>query len=149
MLKNCPFNNITNEHNIIIVIIAIFIEGAFSMWAGFRGYDYMSQQSTDSYHAVSEIPLVKGRSHISETLCRDWMDITQNQIPTEFWDLHKQGCILRDDKTWTAFQQFAINCQKRQHYEQRIRKQQPNIQDSSTTPINLPTKVPQTEDDLN
>ena len=126
----------------------MFIEGAFSMWAGFRAYDYSSQQSTSSYTTVSQIPLCKGRSQVSEVLCEEWIDITNNRIPNEFWKVHQSGeRLLRDDQTWTAIHQFALNCQKRNAFEKQIRRNQTkNVTISQSnddnSPVVLPTKVP-------
>ena len=108
------------------------------MWAGFRAYDYASHQSTSSYTMVSQLPLCKGRSRVSEVLCDEWIDITNKQMPNEFWKAHQSG-LLRDGKTWTAFHQFALNCQKRHAFEKQIRMEQ-QIQEG---PVNLPTKVPE------
>jgi hypothetical protein len=109
------------------------------MWAGFRAYDFASQQSTSSYTTISQIPLCKGRSQISEALCPEWVDITNNKIPSEFWEAHQTG-NLRDEKTWTAFRQFSLNCQKRHALEEQIRKEERIASDS---PVNLTKRVPE------
>ena len=109
------------------------------MWAGLRAYGFASQQTTNTYSAVAQVPLCKGRSQISEALCPEWVDITNNQIPREFWEAHENG-MLQDKKTWTAFRQFSLNCQKRYVYENQIRLNQ-NI--AKGVPVNLLEEVPE------
>ena len=88
---------------------------------------------------VAEIPLCKGRSRISEALCPEWIHITTNQIPADFWKVLEDGDGLRDEQTWRAIQQFSRNCIKRQAFEDYIRKKN-GVSDLEH--ISLPERVP-------
>lgn len=100
---------------------AILVEGAFSIWAGNRAYHLAVRQSEDTYDLIAKVPLCAGRSLISEKMCSEFMDITNNQIPQAFWQNLNKG-NLRDEQEWKAIRQFSINCARRQRYEAHIRK---------------------------
>jgi hypothetical protein len=119
--------------------VAVFIEGAFSIWVGYRGYDYASHQSQGSYETIAEIPLCKGRSRITDALCLEWVDISTNQIPRAYWKiLEQEEEGLRDEKTWRAIQQFSKNCAKRLAVEDRIRKERGLVNNEL---VSLPDRV--------
>ena len=59
---------------------ATFVEGSFALWVGYRGYDYFSHQSKGSYETISEIPLLKGRSKMSEPLCPEWIGKSETTL---------------------------------------------------------------------
>jgi hypothetical protein len=120
--------------------IAVFIEGAFSIWVGYRGYDYASHQSQGSFETIAEIPVCKGRSRIADALCLEWVDISTNQIPKTFWKIleQKEEQGLGDEKTWRAIQQFSQNCAKRLAEEDRIREERGL---ANNEPVSLPDRV--------
>jgi hypothetical protein len=102
---------------------ALFVEGLFSLWVGFRSYDYASHHRSEaSWDAVAEIPLCQGRSRISEALCPEWIRTTRTQIPEPFWKAYQDG-KLRDQRTWTAIRNFSANCERRLAVEHRIRQE--------------------------
>eukprot|EP00536_Pseudo-nitzschia_multiseries_P000873 jgi/Psemu1/179774/e_gw1.11.14.1 len=98
------------------------VEGLFSLWAGYRCYDYASHRSEDSLQAIATLPLCKGRSRASEALCPDWIATTHGKIPPAFWDTLDDH-QLREEHTWEAIRAFSINCERRVAVEQTLRKQ--------------------------
>ena len=109
----------------------------FSVWAGFRFYEYASHHSQTGWEAVSEIPLCKGRSRISEALCPEWIQTTNDQIPPAFWKALDEG-KLRDNRTWNTIKTFSVNCERRQFAEKRRRKELSMAEDA---PIALPKRL--------
>ena len=63
---------------------AWIIEGSLAFWAGNRAYHYQSKQSEGAYETMVKIPLISGRSVISDGLCDEWIDITTKQIPKKY-----------------------------------------------------------------
>lgn len=118
--------------------ISTLIEGMFSLWVGFRCYDYASHRSTSTWQAVADIPLCSGRSRVSEALCLDWVDTTHSKIPSEFWVAVSDGSV-RDPRTWKAIQTFSMNCERRWTEEHRIR-QEGGLLDK-TQPVVLPSRI--------
>lgn len=121
---------------------AILVEGAFSIWAGNRAYQLAAQKSEDIYELIAKVPLCAGRSVISEKLCSEFIDITNNQIPQAFWQNLNEG-NLRDEREWKAIRQFSTNCVRRQRYEAHLRTTEGiSHQDE---PISLPRDVTEFE----
>ena len=118
--------------------ISVFVEGMFSLWAGFRCYDYSSHRSQRTWQAVADIPLCQGRSRVSDALCAEWVETTHNKVPAEFWDAVTEGTV-RDQQTWNAIRTFSMNCERRWEVERRIRREQ-GINDRSF-PVALPQRV--------
>jgi hypothetical protein len=98
------------------------VEGMFSLCAGYRFYEYASHHSEAGWEAVSEIPLCRGRSRISEALCPEWIETTNTQIPPQFWQALDNG-KLRDERTWNTIRTFSINCERRQFAEDRLQRE--------------------------
>ncbi len=110
------------------------VEGMFSLWVGYRCYDFFShsrplatfpekvEQSVDSVDAIAAIPLCSGRSKIAEAVCPEWIDITKQQIPAAYWKALDDG-RLRDERIWKAIQTFSNNCELRLTAEGRIRRE--------------------------
>ena len=126
------------------------VEGLFSLWVGYRCYDFFSHshlssksfdkanhQSKDSVDAITAIPLCRGRSKISEALCPGWIDITAQQIPRAYWKALKEG-RLRDERIWTAIQMFSKNCERRLAAERAVRREL-SLPDSR--PVELPARI--------
>mmetsp|Transcript_43568 Transcript_43568/g.105646 ORF Transcript_43568/g.105646 Transcript_43568/m.105646 type:complete len:287 (-) Transcript_43568:1647-2507(-) len=118
--------------------ISVFVEGMFSLWVGFRCYDYSSHQSQSTWQAVADIPLCQGRSRVSDALCPDWVETTHKEVPTEFWDAVSDGTV-RDPQTWNAIRSFSMNCERRWQIERQIRREQ-GLRDTNR-PVVLPQRV--------
>jgi hypothetical protein len=116
----------------------------FSLWVGFRCYDYASHHSEANWEAISEIPLCKGRSRISEALCPEWIETTNAHIPEEFWKALATG-KLRDQRTWTSIHNFSINCERRLSVEKKIRGEEMIPVDS---PVVLKERISNEDSDL-
>jgi hypothetical protein len=122
---------------------ALLVEGSFSFWAGYRSYHLAAEQLEDTYELIAQVPLCAGRSAVAERLCKDWIDITNTQIPLAFWQNVGQG-NLRDERAWNAIRQFSENCVRRQRYEEYLRKK--TDISNPNEPIVLPRKVPEYSD---
>jgi hypothetical protein len=68
------------------------------------------------FEAAADIPLVPGRSAISDTLCSDFIE-NYKRLPKELWTPKK---IHRDDVT-KSIKTFVENCQRRQRMERQLR----------------------------
>ncbi|MGK3751116.1 MAG: hypothetical protein ACI8RD_003416 [Bacillariaceae sp.] len=101
--------------------VAYLVEGMFSIWLGYRCYDYVSHRSKDSMNAIAELPLCRGRSRVADALCPEWNQITKTQIPSSFWQALEDGKI-QDERTWLAIKTFSSNCDRRLAVEKSIRR---------------------------
>jgi hypothetical protein len=118
---------------------AFFVESTFSLWFGFRCYNYASHYYSDtSWEAIAELPLVRGRSRASEALCPEWIQVTNTQVPNEFWKALDEN-QLNDGRTWRVIRQFSVNCEKRLELEQRIRK---GLSSPEQEPVVLTERIP-------
>lgn len=122
------------------------MEGTFSLWVANRVFHYKSQNSNGAYNTIAKIPLVSGRSIISDSICNPWIDITANQIPRSFWkNLDPQskeiGAGITDERAWRSILEFSQNCVKRQAFERQL-KSDHGLQSGDPSPISLPTNVP-------
>lgn len=68
------------------------------------------------FKAAADIPLVPGRSAVSDTLCSDFIE-NYKRLPKELWSSKK---IQRDDVT-KSIKRFVENCQRRQQMERQLR----------------------------
>ena len=88
----------------------IFVSGMMAM--------YISALWTDKkrlLNEAAEIPLLEGRSLISDELCTDFMKHYAT-IPQDTWRKHRGT-----SDSLTAIETFVVNCQKRQTFERRLR----------------------------
>lgn len=125
-------------HGVIRQLLGILIEGSFAIWLGTRSYNLISEMSRDTYDMIAEIPLVAGRSIISENLCKEWIDVSHNTIPSAFWENVDAGTV-KSPTTWRAIQKLCDSCVKRGIYEKQIRQER-LIPDN--LPVSLPQRVP-------
>jgi hypothetical protein len=96
----------------------------FACWFGFRCYNYASHHHSDtSWEAIADLPLVRGRSRVSEALCPEWISVTNTQVPEEFWTALDEGDQLADGRTWRVIRQFSVHCEERLALERRIRRE--------------------------
>ena len=130
---------------------SLAFEASFGFWAGWRGYHMLSASQAGTYEALAGIPLVEGRSELSDSLCGEWTRIVRERVPPAFWknvDLMEAAGggdgggggddyfgrdkpKLKDIRTWTAIRKFSENCLKRDSYERRIRAEQGLADDAS------------------
>eukprot|EP00554_Chaetoceros_debilis_P016710 CAMPEP_0194114804 /NCGR_PEP_ID=MMETSP0150-20130528/21520_1 /TAXON_ID=122233 /ORGANISM="Chaetoceros debilis, Strain MM31A-1" /LENGTH=277 /DNA_ID=CAMNT_0038805111 /DNA_START=166 /DNA_END=1000 /DNA_ORIENTATION=- len=103
---------------------------------GFTGWVACSDKNK-ILNEMAEIPLIQGKSDISDKLCGDFIAIHQDIRP-QFWNEYS-------DDTLTAIQTFVKNCEKRKMYERRLRRDlglgyNDNVGERSS--IELPNRVP-------
>ena len=115
---------------------SILFDGFFSCISGLSVWMiFMDKQKV--FNTAADIPLMKGKSMISDTLCTDFLD-EHKRIRPDFWRDYK-------DDSLTAIQTFVLNCKKRKVYEKQIQKEMnmTTINDEMEDIIpSLPTKVP-------
>ena len=96
------------------------------------------------YDAMTEIPLLQGRSTLSDVLCDDFIHLYHREIPKSFWQEY-------EDDILTTISRIVQNCEKRRAFEHKIRQGQDisiwsefsvEKDDSQSEFISLPTKVP-------
>ena len=102
---------------------SFLIESTFGLWAGWKAYhgffstNLSNINSNQNYErSLADIPLVPGKSKLSESLCNDWIHITKHQIPSAFWEYQHDNQNNRNS-SWKYIQRFADNCVKRQSLE--------------------------------
>ena len=109
---------------------AFLIESTFGLWAGWKAYHgffattLSNGNGNHSYEqSLADIPLVSGKSKLSESLCNDWIQITKHQIPSAFWEYQKDN-QNNGNSSWKYIQRFADNCMQRQALEKDGMKNQ-------------------------
>lgn len=127
---------------LIISHVAYLVEGTFSIWVGYRCYDYTSHRSKDSMNAIAELPLCSGRSRVADALCPEWNQITKTHIPSSFWQALEDGKI-QDERTWFAIKSFSTNCERRLAVEKSIRR---DLSIPGEQPVVLTERVPSEEE---
>jgi len=110
----------------------ILLDASFSMATGTCVW-LVSLDKEKMFQTTADIPLMEGKSNISDSLCGDFIQ-EYNNIRPAFWDEYK-------DDSLTYLQNFIQNCQKRQAYERQLKREM--MIDETTESISLPTKVPQ------
>ncbi len=87
--------------------------------------------------SMADIPLIEGKSDISDKLCGDFIRIYRDIRPN-FWNEHP-------DDTIVAIKRFVNNCEKRQAYERRLRRETGFgfQEEDDQPPIALPERVPE------
>jgi hypothetical protein len=109
-------------HVINVCLSAFLFEGTFTFWAGWRAYHAtLSMQSNEMYNELASIPLCQGKSHVSDTLCPDFIKLTNDSIPLEFWyNVNDGNADLKNKDTLKAIFTFSQNCTKRKKFESLI-----------------------------
>jgi hypothetical protein len=96
-----------------------FVSLSMAAWGSFYFMD--TQEMTRS---ISRMPLIEGKSLVSQLLCDDFIDLYQS-IPRRKWDnytnLHQQLEAVTGKKTnLMMIQDFVWNCIKRKTYEKQM-----------------------------
>mmetsp|Transcript_19133 Transcript_19133/g.41696 ORF Transcript_19133/g.41696 Transcript_19133/m.41696 type:complete len:294 (-) Transcript_19133:2180-3061(-) len=113
--------------------VSLFLESSFGLWSGWKGYNKVSSMQNGTYETIARIPLVPGRSALSEGMCIEWTELTYQRVPPAFWknleenrkealEFDQTAPKLKDPRTWEAIRTFAENCLKRDAYEKQIRE---------------------------
>ena len=93
------------------------LQASMAGWVGVRAYETVSTRQHSSLDQIAKIPLVPGRSALSDALCSEWVQTYRN-IPLQFW---KEP---HPSQEWRAIRMFAIHCQQRMEYEKRLQRNQ-------------------------
>jgi hypothetical protein len=81
------------------------------------------QSDGEIYDELARIPLSPGKSRVSEALCKDWINITNDVIPSEFWhNLNQAETNMKNQQLLRAIYAFSGNCMKRERYESLLSK---------------------------
>eukprot|EP00593_Proboscia_inermis_P007050 CAMPEP_0171312410 /NCGR_PEP_ID=MMETSP0816-20121228/22657_1 /TAXON_ID=420281 /ORGANISM="Proboscia inermis, Strain CCAP1064/1" /LENGTH=278 /DNA_ID=CAMNT_0011797759 /DNA_START=156 /DNA_END=992 /DNA_ORIENTATION=- len=121
--------------------VRLSVEGAFGAWAATKTYAAVSRygSSNDVYDEIGRIPLISGRSVLSDGLCQEWI-VAHKEIQSDFWKTvaseDRREAQLRDPRAWKAIHSFAENCFKRRAYEKDHRTKNGMKDDD---PVNIPS----------
>ena len=110
------------------------IQASMAGWVGVRSYRMVSASRDDSYAHIANIPLVPGRSALSDALCSSWID-TYRSIPQEFWWREDKK---KDERAWNAIRMFAIHCLQRREYEKQVKQEMGVCEDVEHVALPLP-----------
>jgi hypothetical protein len=124
----------------------IALDAFVAIIAGFSVFWTMTPK-LQLFETVADIPLLSGRSAISDTLCTDFIE-NYHRLPKSLWH-HER---LKDDDLSRNIKRFVENCMKRQQYE-RILRLESQIDESTQVVIPEPGvprnfKILSTEENL-
>jgi hypothetical protein len=124
--------------------VTILIDAALSTMAGLTAWISFTDKQR-LYDTMAEIPLLQGRSHLSDALCDDFIHLYHHDIPPSFW-------TDNEDDILTTITRVVQNCEKRRAFEKKIQQgQDPFLVDnysmdqresSGSDFVSLPTQVP-------
>mmetsp|Transcript_18601 Transcript_18601/g.53635 ORF Transcript_18601/g.53635 Transcript_18601/m.53635 type:complete len:237 (+) Transcript_18601:143-853(+) len=97
--------------------VSVVFDGVLSMATTCAVWAFMVDEQK-VYEAAASIPLLEGRSEISDVLCDDFIAQHKN-VSSSFWEANG-----RDDKSVASLFTFIENCQKRRAHERSIRSEQ-------------------------
>lgn len=105
-------------------------EGMLGFWVGWKGYHLgLSKQADEMVEEITKLPLVEGRSIVSDEVCPDITKLIRHDIPPAFWKNLEgkddgNGDGMENTATWLNIQKFRDNCAKRKMYEDNLRANQ-------------------------
>lgn len=139
-------------------VFAFTLEGSFGFWAAYKGFGIAvdKQVNIDNFNTESsagtgtiqeeiiKLPLVQGKSLVSESICDEWTKIVKYRVPKDFWKAvemdHNTARIVKTEKEndalshsqsrirqgsfWDAVLKFESACTKRRYFEDFISKNQ-------------------------
>mmetsp|Transcript_17033 Transcript_17033/g.25031 ORF Transcript_17033/g.25031 Transcript_17033/m.25031 type:complete len:312 (-) Transcript_17033:81-1016(-) len=137
-------------------VFAFALEGSFGFWAAYKGFgiavdkqvtidNFNTERSTGTIQEeIIKLPLVQGKSLVSETICDEWTKIVKYRVPKDFWKavemdsntakimntkekndaLSQSQSRIRQGFFWDAVLRFESACAKRKYFEDLIRKNQ-------------------------
>ena len=130
----------------------ILFEGSFGFWAAYRGYHMaVDLRAENIYEEIVALPLVKGRSIVSDSICDEWEDIVRYKVSNDFWrhlDLNKNdgeaarsgasrfigsGEGLKNEDFFRGVLKFHDSCRKRKAMEDAIRRRKDTTSVSAAT----------------
>ncbi len=112
-----------------------FFDAAVSLVAGITVWS-LSINKKKAFYSAADIPLIEGKSEISNHLCTDFINIYHNEVRPKFWKEKRDDALK-------AIEQFVRNCEKRKLYEKKLRREMGFIYgDGNIEEIDLPSPVP-------
>ncbi len=122
------------EESPLAKIVGGTFDAAMAALIGFSTWTVFVDKKTALMN-MADIPLIEGKSDISDKLCGDFIHIYRDIRPN-FWKEHT-------DDTIVAIRRFVNNCEKRQAYEGRLRREMGFGFQDDGQPIELPGRVPE------
>ena len=113
----------------VLAPLLITIDAALACFMGGIVW-FVATPKLKIFEAAADIPLVPGRSAVSETLCSDFIE-NFKRLPKELWTPKK----LDGDDVTTNIKRFVENCQRRQQVERQLRS-------DSALKENEPVEIP-------
>lgn len=118
----------------VLKVVGSIVDAAFASITGFATW-LLFVNKKKFLETAADIPLMEGHSHISETLCDDFMAL-HGTIDSNFWKMHT-------DDTVVAINAFVRNCEKRRMYQKKLKREMGlNYEEMKIIDIDLPNKVP-------
>lgn len=103
------------HEGLLIKPLTLAIDATVSVALGCAVWFY-SIDKKGVFHAASNVPLVEGRSAVSDTLCHDFIE-EKKQVPERVWKEYNDDAVV-------MLKQFIENCQRRTQYERQLRLDQ-------------------------
>ena len=123
---------IYEETNSLKIFGSIF-DAAFASLLGVTAW-FITIDKKKTLENVSKIPLIQGHSVISDCLCDDFISI-YGGIRPKFWNEKS------DDDTIMAIHTFVKNCEKRQVYKKRLKREM-GLSYEDDVEFEFPSSVP-------
>lgn len=114
-------------------VIGSAFDAAFASLVGLSAW-VISTNKEKALTEAARIPLVEGHSHISDALCDDFISIYSGIRP-KFWKDYQ-------DDTLTAIQTFVHNCEKRNLYKKKLKREM-GLGQKYDVEFELPSRVPE------
>jgi hypothetical protein len=100
------------HEGLLIAPLMIAVDLAVSLAMGAAVWFYTIDKK-GTFNAVSNVPLVEGRSAVSDTLCADFIE-QKKKLPARLWKEYNDDAV-------TMLRLFIENCQRRTQYERQLR----------------------------
>jgi len=99
----------------IMKVVGTIFDGILSSMIGLAVWT-VSTDKQKVFTTAADIPLIEGRSEISNILCDDFINIYRNDVRPNFWKEYT-------DDSLTAISRFVHNCEKRHLYQRKIKRE--------------------------
>jgi hypothetical protein len=111
-IKTLKDGSTSFHEGLLIKPLTIAIDLTVSLATGAAVWFYTIDKK-GTFDAISNVPLVEGRSAVSDTLCADFID-QKNKLPKKLWTEYNDDAV-------TMLRKFIENCQRRTQYERQLR----------------------------
>jgi hypothetical protein len=100
------------HEGLLIKPLTLAIDLTVSLATGAAVWFYTIDKKA-TFDAISNVPLVEGRSAVSDTLCADFIE-QKKKLPKKLWKEYNDDAV-------TMLRKFIENCQRRTQYERQLR----------------------------